>query len=516
VAGIGTCCGPGPSGVPATSAQISPQKIAVDASGNLYIADFFSVVHKVSTNGTMTTIAGNGKSGFSGDGGIATSAQLGASPNGLAIDGAGNVYIADSSNNRIRKVSAAGIITTVVGSGTAGLAGDGGPAAAAQLSNPLAVAVDGSGNLYISDSGNNRIRKVAANGGLISTIAGNGSGGDGGPALVAQLQNPQGLAIDGQGNFFFADSGNSRVREISSSGVISTVAGTGGFAYAGDCAAAASAQVSFPADVAVDAAGNIFIADTGNFAVRRLQPVSRPTLVCGVADAASESVLPVTPGKIVVIYGTAIGPSSISIAAPASGAFSSQPLAGTSVSFNGFPAPLLYSSAGQVSAIVPYEVAGSTVTLMSVSYQGQSSTYALPVAAAAPSIFTVNGSGVGQAAAVNNADGRINSLTNPVQIGGFIQLYATGEGVTSPAGIDGALAPLVLPLPAPIPQVTATVGGVAANVAYAGAAPGAVAGLMQVNIQIPAGVTPGSQVQLVLQVGAAATGPGVSIAVAAN
>jgi uncharacterized protein (TIGR03437 family) len=374
------------------------------------------------------------------------------------------------------------------------------------------------GNLYIADSNNNRIRKVSPGpSGTIITLAGNGTGGlgDGGPAASAQLQNPQGIAIDSQGNLFIADAGNSRVREISASGTITTVAGTGSFAYFGDCGPGASAQLSFPRDAAVDGSGNLYIADSNNNAVRRLQPTSRPTLVCALADAASESVLPVTPGKIVVIYGTSMGPSTISIAAPVNGAFGSQ-LAGSSVSFNGVAAPLIYTLAGQISAIVPYEVTGSSVAQVSVSYAGQSSTFAVPVAAAAPSIFTANGSGVGQAAAVNNVDSTLNSAANPVKVGGYIQLYATGEGQTSPAGMDGVLAPLTLPLPAPLLAVTATVGGQNATVVYAGAAPGAVAGLMQVDVLIPAGVPTGSQVPVVLQVGTAATGAGVSIAVSGN
>ena len=154
-----------------------------------------------------------------------------------------------------------------------------------------------------------------------------------------------------QGNLFFADPGNSRIREISTSGIITTVAGNGGFGYAGDCGPGSSAQLAYPRDVAVDASGNIYIVDNGNNAIRRLQPTSKPTLVCSVVDAASESIVPVSPGKIVVIYGTGIGPSTISIAAPANGTFGTQ-LAGTSVLFNNVPAPLIYTLAGQISAIV--------------------------------------------------------------------------------------------------------------------------------------------------------------------
>jgi uncharacterized protein (TIGR03437 family) len=518
VAGTGVCCGPGGSGVTATSTEISPERVTVDASGNLYIADFFSVVHKVAPNGIITTIAGTGTAGFSGDGGAAASAQLGVAPGGLTVDGGGNLYIADTSNNRIRKVSLGGTITTVAGSGVAGFSGNGGPAAVAQLNQPQGVAVDVLGNLYIADTNNNRIRKISpGTSGVITTVAGTGVGGfagDGGPAASAQLQNPQGIAIDEQGNLFVADAGNSRVREISAGGTITTVAGTGGSAYSGDCGPATSAQLSFPRDVAVDSSGNVFIADTGNDAVRRLQPTSRPMLICAVVDAASESIGAVSPGKIVVIYGMGLGSSPISIAAPVNGSFGTQ-LAGTSVSFNGVAAPLIYTLAGQVSAIVPYEVTGSSVAQANVSYLGGTSTFAVPVAAAAPSIFTANGSGAGQAAALNNVDGTLNSATNPVKIGAYIQLYATGEGQTMPGGVDGQLAN-TLPLPAPLLPVTATVGGIPATVYYAGAAPTEVAGVMQVDLLIPSGVQTGSKVPVAIQVGTATSGAGVWIAVAGN
>jgi len=515
VAGNGSCCGGVLSGVPALGPNVSPQRVTVDGSGNLYITDFFSAVRKIS-NGTITTVAGNGQSGFGGDGGTATSAQIASTPGGVAVDNLGNVYFADTGNNRVRKVSN-GIISTVAGNGTAGFTGDNGPATAAELSVPVGVAVDTAGNLYIADAQNNRIRKVTFSGnstsGIITTFAGNGTAafsGDNGLATSAQLQYPTGVAVDAQGNVFIADTYNHRVRKVSSSGIITSVAGNG-LGYSGDCGPASSAQVFNPSDVAVDSSGNVFIADSINNAIRRLQPASQPTLVCAVADAASEGQGPVSPGKIVVIYGTGLGSSPISFTAPVNGIFGTQ-LAGTSVSVNGVAAPLIYTLPGQVSAIVPYETTSSTAQF-AVSYQGQTASFAVPVAAAAPSLFTANSSGVGQAAAINNVDGSYNSASNPVAIGGYVQLYATGEGQTSPAGVDGAVA-TTQPYPVPVLQpVTATVGGLPALVEYAGAAPGSVAGLMQVNVQIPGGVQPGSQVPVVVQVGTASTGVGVTIAV---
>jgi hypothetical protein len=267
-------------GSAATGAQLSqPTDVAVDGAGNLYIADSENnVIRKVSaSDGTISTVAGNGRGGrYSGDGGAATGAQL-YNQFGVAVDGAGNLYIADSGNNVIRKVSASdGTISTVAGNNAngAGYSGDGGAATRAQLNFPWGVAVDGAGNLYIADWGNNVIRKVSASDGTISTVAGNGSAGnsgDGSAATRAQLSQPTGVAVDGAGNLYIADWGNNVIRKVSASdGTISTVAGNGGMGYSGDGGAATGAELSQPTDVAVDGAGNLYIADWGNNVIRKV------------------------------------------------------------------------------------------------------------------------------------------------------------------------------------------------------------------------------------------------------
>ena len=266
-------------GGPATSATLNnPYGLAVDAFGNLYISDSNNArIRKVSPSGIITTVAGNGTWGNSGDGGAAASATL-ASPLAIATDASGNVYITDSINYRIRKISTAGIITTVAGSGATPYSGDGGPATSAGLGGPTAVAVDASGNLFIADG--TRIRRVSPSG-TITTVAGGGAGGDGGPAVLAQLNSPRKVAVDSAGNLYIADWGHGRVRKVSPSGIITTVAGNGNPGYSGDGGPATSAQLSGPVSVAVDASGNLYIADAGNFRIRRVSPSGIITTVAG-------------------------------------------------------------------------------------------------------------------------------------------------------------------------------------------------------------------------------------------
>src|SRR5207253_6263374 len=228
---ITTVAGGGPANVPATSASIgNPTAVAKDASGNTYIFDAWSYrVFNVDTAGKVSVYAGNGFSGYSGDGGLATNAQISLGY-GLAVDTSGNLFIADTANNVIREVVATtGIIQTVVGDGTPSYSGDGGPATSATLSNPNGIFVDASGNLFIADSGNHVIREVVATTGIIQTVAGNGAygyGGDGGAATSATLRGPYGIFVDASGNLFIADSGNNVIREVvAATGIIQTVAG---------------------------------------------------------------------------------------------------------------------------------------------------------------------------------------------------------------------------------------------------------------------------------------------------
>lgn len=274
VAGNGKADWTGDGCCATTTALNQPFGVATDAVGNVYIADYYN--HRVrmvkADSGAITTIAGYGASSFSGDGACATLATLNY-PAAVAVDSSGNVYIADQYNNRVRRVdSVSGVITTLAGIGSAAFSGDGGPATAAQLYYPLGVAVDGNDNVYIADTNNQRVRKVDAETGVITTVAGIGSAGfagDGGLAIRAQLYTPDGVAVDSTGNLYIADTNNHRVRKVDvSTGVITTVAGTGGAGFSGDGGPATLAQLYYPEAITVDSSGHFFIGDRGNNRVR--------------------------------------------------------------------------------------------------------------------------------------------------------------------------------------------------------------------------------------------------------
>ncbi len=258
---------------PATSASLNlPRGVAVDATGNLYVADRNNNrIRKISPGWIITTVAGTGDASFSGDGGLATSAFLDL-PQGVAVDATGNLYIADTINNRIRLVSPDEIISTVAGNGTFKFGADGGPATSALLNIPASVALDAARNLYIADQVNHRIRKVNPDG-IISTVAGNGErgfSGDGGPATDAKLNFPLGVAVDVTGNFYVADRFNNRIRMISPDVIISTVAGNGERGFSGDGGLAIDAELNLPSGVAVGTAGNLYIADANNHRIRKV------------------------------------------------------------------------------------------------------------------------------------------------------------------------------------------------------------------------------------------------------
>ncbi len=293
-AGISTTGFSGDGGL-ATVAELDfPQNVAISATtGNIYIADAYNErIRMVNTNGMITTIAGNGTSAYSGDGGAATAAEF-IGPYGVEADNSGNVYIADWLNNRIRKVNTSGIISTIAGSGTGGYSGDGGPATAAKLMQPSGLFADRSGNLYFTDDNNNGVRMVNT-GGIISTIAGNGYdaglsmggySGDGGSATAAELSWPSEVTQDDTGNIYIADEYNNRIRKVDTNGIISTVAGNGTRGYFGDGGQATSAELNWPSGIAFDNSGNMFIGDYKNNRIRIVNPSGIISTIAGIGIA---------------------------------------------------------------------------------------------------------------------------------------------------------------------------------------------------------------------------------------
>jgi uncharacterized protein (TIGR03437 family) len=506
--------GVGGDGGPATAAQMmGPAGVAVDAQGNVYISDTTGQRVRVVTpsNGQINTYAGNRTTGYSGDGSSATNAELN-TPTGLAVDTSGNLYIADTLNSAIRKVTPAGTISTVAGTGVQGYGGDGGPATAAELYYPQAVAVDSSGNLYIADTQNNRVREVNALG-IISTVAGNGTfgySGDGSWAVNAQITAPVGVAVDSLGNLYIGDS-NGVIRKVFPNATIATIAGNGGIGYTGDGGAATSATLNSPQGVAVSTGGLVYVADAGNNAVRMLEPACAGAGICAVANAASNAGEAVSPGDLIVIYGFGLGPNTLVANTPVAGVYGTS-LAGTTVSINSVAAPLLYTSSTQVAAVVPYSVNGAEATVV-VTYNGQALVpFTTTLSLSSPALFTASGAGTGQAAAVNQ-DGSINGASHPANAGSILSLYMTGGGQTNPGGQDGLVA--AVPLPISTLAVTVTIGGQAAYVSYSGGAPGTIAGVWQLNVEVPSGLAAGS-VPVQVTVGGVSSPAGVTVAVSGS
>ena len=281
------------SGGAATAAELDhPYSIALDGSGNLYISNFVGcTIEKVNTSGIITVIAGDTVArGYSGDGGPATAALI-KNPWGIAVDALGNIYFADAGNNRIRKISPSGNISTIAGNGMAGDSGDGGSATAASigvtngLTNPdeISIAIDGSGNIYFSDFWGNIVRKIDTLG-IINRVAGTGTvgfSGDGGQATDAKLQLPEGIAVDGQGNLYICDYENYRIRKVASTGIISTIGGTGVYGYSGDGGQATSAKFNFPSGIAIDVSGAIYVSDLANNRIRKISTGGIITTIAG-------------------------------------------------------------------------------------------------------------------------------------------------------------------------------------------------------------------------------------------
>jgi uncharacterized protein (TIGR03437 family) len=423
-------------------------------------------------------------------------------PCGVALDSSNNLYIADIKNDRIRKMaSPSGVISTFAGGGPAavGTLGDGGLALLADLYAPRSVLMDPSGNLYIADTDNHRIRMVSN--GKIYTVAGNGQpgfAGDGDLAVNAQLNRPIGLALDRAGNLYIADSQNFRIRRIAPSGVITTIAGSGRAGYSGDGGPAAAAMLNFPSGVAVDTAGKVYIADTQNNVIRLLTPPANPgglpaITAGGVVTAGTFGGFPtISPGSWVEIYGSNLASTARSWAesdfryliAPTS-------LDGTSVSIGGQAAFVDYISAGQINVQVPSTVNPGVQQMTVTTAAGTSAPYAVTVAAVkpgllAPKSFFISGK---QYVAATLPDGSFalpagaipGVASRPVKPGETVTLWGVGFGTVTPYTPAGQIAVGLTALSLPF-QVS--FGTTQATLNYAGLQPEGV-GLYQFNVVVP-------------------------------
>jgi uncharacterized protein (TIGR03437 family) len=492
-------------GGPATAAQFDGlYNITVDPSGNIYIVDQFNNRVREVVGGTINTVAGDGVGGYFGDGAAATLAEV-SFPSGVALDSSGNLYIVDYNNNVIREVTkSTGFITTIVGNNAAGAgySGDNNPAIDAQLDHPISVVLDSMGNMYIADTTNNRIRKVTAVNGaipstctvvngvaqncpLITTLAGStmsGYQGDGGPAIYALLNTPVGICLDSAGNVYFSDSGNHVIREIGTNGVINTVVGNGLGQYGGDGGPALQAS---------------------NFAVRKLTPVAPSVLPNGVITASAfGGAGAVAPGSWIEIYGSALAldtrewRTSSSSAGPSdfTGVNAPTELDGTSVTIGGQSAFVEYISPGQVNVQVPFTVAPGSQPLVVHTPSGATSSYTVTVNAiqpglVAPPSFLIGGKqyvvatftdGVTYVLPPNSIPGVTSRAANP---GETIVMYGVGFGPVTPSIAAGQIVQQDNSLTAP---VTFSFGGTAAAApSYDGLSPGYV-GLYQFNVVVPA------------------------------
>jgi uncharacterized protein (TIGR03437 family) len=537
LAGIGTAGFAGDTGAPLLAQFSSPGAVALDASGNLYIADTVNhCIRKISGN-TITTIAGTGgTAGYSGDLAAATAALL-SSPSGLAFDSSGNLYIADTGNNVIRKITGTTISTVagIAGQG-GGYGGDLGPATSANLNQPTEIAFDSTGNYYIADNVSNLIRRVDTSLNITTYVGGTGGtngtagrlnapnglwldasgalyivdsnnarvakyvapstfsnfagteipgfAGDGGQAKSAQFNKPVGIAVDAAGNIYLTDTNNSRIRKITTDGVITTIAGSRFTGYSGDGGSATSAALSFPRSIAIASNGTIYVADTGNHVIRMLVPTFPAVGANGVANAASYATR-ISPGALAAVFGSGFGTATYQaddgFAWPTSANF-------VSVKVNGVLAPLYFVSPGQINFQVPWATPTTgTVNVAVVVNGGSSNTVAVGVGTAAPGLFYDPASGA--AIVQNTPDYSLNTASNPAPAGSTIVAYLTGSGPVSPAVKDGTPTSSTT-LSWATSAYTAKIGSATATVSFAGLTPGFI-GLVQMNIVVPSTLASG-------------------------
>lgn len=500
-AGTGTVVPTGDGG-PATAARlINPAGLAVGPDGSIYIAEYGGDrIRKVAQSGIITTVAGTGAGGFTGNGGPATNARINA-PIDVVVDAANNIYFSDSANYRIRRVAANGTISTFAGFGTRGFSGDGGPATAANI-YPGWLALGPDGTLYFTDDGwttgvgSRRVRKVVSNG-TISTVAGGGGtnfSGDGGLATAAGLVGAQGVAVDGAGNIYISDYNGNRIRRVLPSGVITTHAGTGTAGFTGDGGPAAQARVNNPCGLAIEPDGTLYFADAGNRRVRKIDPPPVPAI------NSSNAAVPSFLGKAgfgsnmyVEIYGTSLSLTTRTWAGTDfNGANAPTVLDGVRVSVNGRPAYIYFVSPGQININTPEDTSTGPVNIQVTNALGTSNLAVANRTRVSPTLQSIPQFNVGGKNYVVAQTPDFRSFIGPPNLlagvpftqaapGATVLIYALGCGPTTPATQAGIVAAQNSPLALPF---EIRIGGVTAQVPFAGAVAGAI-GLYQFNVVIP-------------------------------
>ncbi len=505
---ISTIAGTGVAGyngdnIPGTQAQLNtPWRVTIDPAGNLYIAEEGNNrIRKLSTNGIITTVAGNGTRGYSGDGGPATSAAL-RGPEQAELDVFGNLYIADTYNNVIRKVDTSGIITTIAGTGygegtsgeVGGYSGDGGPATKAELFFPVSIALDPAGDLWISDQENSVIREVNT-AGIINTVAGNyfslaNTGGDCPTTTQATFNVPAGIARDAAGNIYVTDYCNNMLRVLLTDGTVHIVAGNGIDGASGDGGPATSAELSSPRQVAVGTFGEVYIADTYNNKIRKLTPTA---ITLGQTTNAAGNIQVIAANTWITIKGTDLGPAGDTRSWQQSDFVNGQmptSLDGVSVTLNGINAYVSYISPSQVNALAPPNLQSGLVQVQVINNGVMSAIASVQLQNYSPTFFTLTYAPPLYPAALH-ADGTIvgppslyPGLSSPAQPGETIEVYGTGFGpTTEPITAGSAQQSGTLPV-----MPVFTIGGTSATVNYAGLVS---PGLYQFNVVIPPNTPPG-------------------------
>jgi uncharacterized protein (TIGR03437 family) len=492
-AGTGTAGFSGDGG-PASQAELNgPTGVCISPAGIIYVNDLNNYrIRAISTSGTITTVAGNGNRASSGDGGPATSAEM-VIPIRCAADGKGNLFIADQGAATVRKVDSGGTITTYAGTGVQGFSGDGGPATAAELNNPTWVTADGSGNLYVSDQFNQRVRVINSSG-TITTVAGNGNAGfagDGGPATAASLNYPGGTVLDASGALYIVDPTNNRVRKVTG-GTITTIAGNGTAGYNGDGGPPLQAEFDNPFPLAIDAAANLYIGDLSNDRVRKITgEASQAPVITGVVNGASFQAGTV-PNSWITINGTNLYAGPAATWTVINGALPTT-LNGVTVSVGGQPAYVYYVSATQINVVAP-NVGTGNVTVTVKNSAGTSNAFTAVSQTVQPAFFLWPG---GYSVATHQdftyaiKNGTFAGVTTtPASPGETIILWGTGFGPTTPAFPVGIATPSTTAYLSG--TVTVTIGGVSASVYQSSAALAAnFASLYQLAVTVPSSLAAG-------------------------